>query len=67
MNYFFEHKIWELPEKLACRFLIWRFNKGYGAGNCDIEDEYVKLPAGCPSCQAGRCNEFLRQHIELLK
>jgi len=63
-------------ETLACRFLIWRFKRGYGA-ECetyDLDDfdtieppykEWVMKGARCPSCRAEETIQFLENHINL--
>ena len=61
-------------EKLACRFLIWRFegNDGYGTPKgcrtkADWEDGMALEENGCAGCQATITVRFLREHIELIE
>lgn len=69
----------DLLEKLACKFLVWRFRVGYGA-ECETSDlddfkdahfknisrkEAVMHPARCVSCRAEETIAFLKDHIGL--
>jgi len=68
--------MWFFLEKLACRFLIWRFHEGYGA-NCETSDlddgtlgeklssEAVIHNGRCWSCRAKEAIIFLENHITL--
>lgn len=64
-------------ERIACRFLIWRFYEGYGAvcETSDLDDmpfTGTKLSARvmgkgrCSSCRAEETIAFLKEHIELI-
>ena len=52
-------------EKLACKFLIWRFKLGYGA-DCPEMSDHVLEEGGCGSCKAKLTIDFLKDHIELI-
>lgn len=57
--------IMNILENLTCRFLEWRFTKGYGA-DCPEVDENVLADGGCVSCKARIAIGFLREHREPL-
>jgi hypothetical protein len=61
-------------ERMACRFLIWRFRVGYW--NCETSDlddfplagplsDLVVSPSRCAGCRAKEAVTFLEGHINL--
>jgi len=54
----------EFLERVACRFLAWRFLVDYGR-ECEEQDTEFFYPSGCCVCQAHFVRRFLKEHAEL--